>query len=109
MLNDFSVDGNVLSVSSSPLGWHSIFENRKSACIAAPSTTKVPDAPAPVRPSTHHCMVRSEPPWVQFDRDANDALIGGDMENWNNLGDVPYQHYPTCGDAQTGPRHKIGM
>ena len=76
ILDDLSVDGQVLSVTCAPLGWDSLFNSNQSACIATPSTTPAPAAPAARQPAMATCLVRSEPPWIQFDRDANDALVG---------------------------------
>ena len=41
----------------------------------------------------------AEPPWIPFDRDANDALIGGAQRSWSDLGDEPYSHYATCDEV----------
>ena len=102
LMTNLSADDHVVSVPCAPLGWTNIFGNHPSECIASPTKAHyMPSAIAagsepPYGASGH---IRAEPPWVQFDRDTNDSLIGGDRRYWNDLGDQPYSHYPTCAET----------
>ena len=78
IINNLAEDDHVVSVPCAPMGWNSIFGSQPTECIASPNVKHhMPSAPAagteaPPGASGH---IRAEPPWVQFDRDANDSLI----------------------------------
>ena len=81
VIDNIAHDDHVMSLSCAPLGWTSIFESQQSACIASPARNLMTSA---ISAGSHASGVgghhRAEPPWIQFDRDANDALIWGKQE-----------------------------